>query len=418
MAEQLAEIDAIAANPAAADLREHDRRARAGRPDLRPRHGRLRRLQLDHEHAGVPGRSSARWRRSSPPSATDHPERQALRAHRRGLRGARDVRRSPPEQQRLVWLIHNNFVRAGARLDGAAKERLSAINQRLATLYTQFSQNVLADETDYVLFLEQRGGSRRAARLDSSPARRPRRRRAASRGKWAILNTRSSMEPFLTYSDRRDLRERVWRTYYSRGDNGDAKDNNAIITEILKLRAERAKLLGYADARPLAARERDGQDPRARHGAAGGGVEAGGGAGARRGRRHAGDRRRGGRKLDHRAVGLPLLRREGAQGEVRPRRERGQAVPAAREAARGDVLGGGRALRLPLRAGWRRAGGPPRRARLGGDRRGERPARRALVLRPLRPAGQALRRLDERLPHARSGSTARSPPSSRTTRTS
>ncbi|MEO8505910.1 MAG: M3 family metallopeptidase, partial [Acidobacteriota bacterium] len=65
------------------------------------------------------------------------------------------------------------------------------------------------------------------------------------KGRWAILNTRSSMEPFLTYSDRRDLREKVWRTYYSRGDNGGAHDNNAIIGEILELRAERAKLLGY-----------------------------------------------------------------------------------------------------------------------------------------------------------------------------
>jgi peptidyl-dipeptidase Dcp len=71
---------------------------------------------------------------------------------------------------------------------------------------------------------------------------------AAARGhenEWAILNTRSSMDPFLTYADRRDLREKVWRTYYSRGDNGDAHDNKKIITEILALRAERAKLLGY-----------------------------------------------------------------------------------------------------------------------------------------------------------------------------
>src|SRR5258706_4065155 len=65
-------------------------------------------------------------------------------------------------------------------------------------------------------------------------------------GGWAVLNTRSSIEPFLTYSDRRDLREQVWRTYYSRGDNHDEHDNSAIITEILKLRAERATLLGYA----------------------------------------------------------------------------------------------------------------------------------------------------------------------------
>ena len=64
-------------------------------------------------------------------------------------------------------------------------------------------------------------------------------------GQWAITNTRSSMDPFLTYSDERDLREKVWRTYYSRGNNGDQHDNNAIIVDILKLRHERAQLLGY-----------------------------------------------------------------------------------------------------------------------------------------------------------------------------
>lgn len=148
-----------------------------------------------------------------------------------------------PEQERLLWKIHNDFVRAGAKLDAAAKKRLSEINQRLATLYTQFSQNVLADETDYVLYLEEKdlAGLPESLRSGAAAA-------AADRdheGKYAILNTRSSMEPFLTYSERRDLREKVWRTYYSRGDNGDAHDNNAIVTEILKLRAERAALLGY-----------------------------------------------------------------------------------------------------------------------------------------------------------------------------
>jgi len=64
-------------------------------------------------------------------------------------------------------------------------------------------------------------------------------------GTWVVMNTRSSVEPFLTYSDRRDLREKVWRMFIMRGDNGDAHDNNAIITEILQLRAERARLLGY-----------------------------------------------------------------------------------------------------------------------------------------------------------------------------
>ncbi|HRU09078.1 MAG TPA: M3 family metallopeptidase [Thermoanaerobaculia bacterium] len=156
----------------------------------------------------------------------------------------RDEAALTPEQNRLVWLEYTRFVHAGAQLGAEAKERLSAINQRLATLYTQFSQNVLADETDHLLVLAEkdlaglpdsyRAGAAVAAEASGHP------------GKWVVLNTRSSMEPFLTFSERRDLREKVWRTYYSRGDNGDAKDNKAIITAILALRAERAKLLGYA----------------------------------------------------------------------------------------------------------------------------------------------------------------------------
>jgi peptidyl-dipeptidase Dcp len=148
-------------------------------------------------------------------------------------------------QRRLAWHYHNNFVRAGARLTGAAKSRVAAINERLATLFANFSQNLLADETKHVLYLTS------ATDLDGLPESLRAAAQAAAvarghAGEWAIVNTRSSMDPFLTYADRRDLRERVWRTYYSRGDNGDAHDNKAIITEILGLRAERAKLLGYA----------------------------------------------------------------------------------------------------------------------------------------------------------------------------
>lgn len=157
---------------------------------------------------------------------------------------ARDKASLNAEQKRLAWLYHDNFVRAGARLDAAKKARMSEINQRLAVLFTEFGQHVLADETDYVLLLDKEAdlaGLPESLRKGAAAA-------AASRGKagqWAISNTRSSMEPFLVYSDRRDLREKVWRTYFSRGDNGDAKDNNKIIAEILKLRAERAKLLGF-----------------------------------------------------------------------------------------------------------------------------------------------------------------------------
>jgi peptidyl-dipeptidase Dcp len=149
------------------------------------------------------------------------------------------------EQQRLAWVYYNNFTRSGAKLDPAAKKRLSEINQRLATLFTTFSQNVLADETDHLTLLtsEKDLAGLPPSLVAAAAATAEERGR---KGQWAIANTRSSMEPFLTYSDRRDLREKVWRTYYSRGDNGDAHDNNRVITEILKLRAERAKLLGYA----------------------------------------------------------------------------------------------------------------------------------------------------------------------------
>ena len=152
--------------------------------------------------------------------------------------------RLTPEQQRLVWLYYTNFVRAGAKLDAPAKKRLSEINQQLAGLYTRFSQNLLADENNQSLVLK--------SEADLAGLPQPERDAAAAAanakkipGAWVIMNTRSSIEPFLTYSDRRDLREKAWRMFINRGDNGDERDNNAIISEILQLRAERAKLLGY-----------------------------------------------------------------------------------------------------------------------------------------------------------------------------
>jgi peptidyl-dipeptidase Dcp len=159
--------------------------------------------------------------------------------------GGPEKARLTPEQQRLAWLYHNNFVRSGARLDATAKARLSAINQRLAGLFTSFSQNVLADENDQILTLR---GEAELAGLPQS-LRDAAAAEAASRkmpGAWVISNTRSSIDPFLTYSDRRELRERAWRMFVNRGDTPGARDNNAIIREILQLRAERARLLGHA----------------------------------------------------------------------------------------------------------------------------------------------------------------------------
>ena len=149
------------------------------------------------------------------------------------------------EQQRLAWLYHTTFVRAGARLDEKAKRRVADINERLAGLFTRFSQNILADETNLFLLLQHESD------LDGLPAfvREAAAIAATQRqleGKWVIANTRSAMEPFLTFSRRRDLRERAWRLFVNRGDNGGEHDNKAGIREILALRDERARLLGYA----------------------------------------------------------------------------------------------------------------------------------------------------------------------------
>ena len=148
------------------------------------------------------------------------------------------------EQQRLVWDYYTDFVRAGAALDEAEKARVAEINQELATLYTTFSNNLLNDEQAYVTWLSEDdlGGL-----PDSviSAAKSAAESRDNEGGEYAILNTRSSMDPFLTYSDDRALREKVWRTYYARGDNGDEYDNNDVIAQIMPLRAERSQILGY-----------------------------------------------------------------------------------------------------------------------------------------------------------------------------
>ncbi|MGC8988863.1 MAG: M3 family metallopeptidase [Verrucomicrobiia bacterium] len=155
-----------------------------------------------------------------------------------------DKSKLTPEQQRLVWFHYTNFVRAGAKLDPAGKARVAEINQRLATLYTTFSQNLLADEEEYATVISD------PRDLDGLPesfrgAAAAEAERRGQEGKWVIANTRSSVEQFLTYSTRRALREQVWRQFVGRGDHPGPRDNKPIITEILKLRAERAKLLGY-----------------------------------------------------------------------------------------------------------------------------------------------------------------------------
>ncbi|WP_299589152.1 M3 family metallopeptidase [uncultured Microbulbifer sp.] len=147
------------------------------------------------------------------------------------------------EQKRVVDLIYTQFSTSGATLEGEAKERYAEINKRLAELYTTFSNNVLADEEGYDIFLSKE----QLAGLPDSfvAAAAAMAEEKGEKGKYAITNSRSSMDPFLTYSDNRELRKQVWTNYYSRGDNGDEHDNNALIAEILTLRDERVGLQGF-----------------------------------------------------------------------------------------------------------------------------------------------------------------------------
>ncbi len=149
-----------------------------------------------------------------------------------------------PEQQRLVWLYYSNFVREGAKADAASKARIAKINEELASLFTKFSQNQLADETNYYLELKTE------ADFDGLPAELKAAAIAEAKDRklnvmGCIANTRSSIEPFLTFSNRRDLREKAFQIFTSRGDNDNANNNNATLVQILKLRAEKAALLGF-----------------------------------------------------------------------------------------------------------------------------------------------------------------------------
>ncbi len=138
-----------------------------------------------------------------------------------------------PDQLRLVETVYESFARNGAALDAKGKARLKDINGRLASLYTKFSQNQLHDEETGLLLLESEAD---LAGLPDSVKQGAREAAEAKqhKGKWAITNTRSSVEPFLTYSTRRDLREKAWRMLISRGDNAGAHDNKPLITEILR----------------------------------------------------------------------------------------------------------------------------------------------------------------------------------------
>ena len=296
-------------------------------------------------------------------------------------------------QKRLCWLHYTRFVRAGAKLDSAAKARVGEINERLAALFASFGQNLLADEAGHPLFLRERAdlaglpeSQCEAAAAAAAALGRP--------GEWAILNTRSAMDPFLTHAVRRDLREQVWRTYYNRGNNGDAHDNKALVTEILALRAERAKLLGYSTHAHWRLADSMAGSPEAALAL----LERVWPAAVARVREEVADMQALAdpgvviAAWDYRFYAEKVRKRE-----IRSRHERGEAVPAAREAARGHVLGGIEAVWVHVRADPGTARARSGRAGMGGPFGRGRP-RGLVVFRSLCAGGQELGGVDERVP--------------------
>ena len=148
------------------------------------------------------------------------------------------------EQARVLERHHLAFRRAGAGLAAEAKARLAEIGERLAALGTQFSQNVLADENAFALVLETQDELAGLPEWMKSAAAAEAERRGLS-GRYAFTLARSSIEPFLQTSQRRDLREKIFRAFVARGESGGPTDNRAIAAEMVALRAEQARLLGF-----------------------------------------------------------------------------------------------------------------------------------------------------------------------------
>ena len=161
------------------------------------------------------------------------------------LYGRRAKLKLAPEERRLIERKHLAFIRAGAALSAPAKARIGEIKQRLAALTTQFSQNVLADEKAFVLPLPSERDRAGLPEFTIAAAAAAAKELGASASHVITLN-RSLIEPFLTFSARRDLREQAFRAWMRRGEKPGATDNRGLIGEILALRCERAKLLGYA----------------------------------------------------------------------------------------------------------------------------------------------------------------------------
>ncbi len=175
----------------------------------------------------------------------------------------RDGLKLDAETLRVLERTWKGFVRSGAKLDTGGKKRLAAINEHLSSLGTTFGQNVLADEREWVLFLDEADLAGLPDFLRSAMAEAAETR--GQKGRYAVTLSRSIYEPFTTFSERRDLREAAWRAFTRRGQNGGASDNTAVVRDMLSLRAEKAKLLGYDSFAALKLDDTMAKTPKAVH---------------------------------------------------------------------------------------------------------------------------------------------------------
>ncbi|MEP6565095.1 MAG: M3 family metallopeptidase [Mesorhizobium sp.] len=167
------------------------------------------------------------------------------------------------ETLRVLEKTWKGFVRSGAKLDADGKKRLAGISEELSSLGTTFGQNVLADERDWALFLDEADLAGLPDFVKSSMAEAAEMR--GQKGRYAVTLSRSIYEPFSTFSERRDLREIAFRAFTMRGQNGGATDNTSVVRDMLKLRAEKANLLGYASFAALKLDDTMAKTPKAVH---------------------------------------------------------------------------------------------------------------------------------------------------------
>ena len=147
------------------------------------------------------------------------------------------------EQKFLLENLYKGFVRNGANLNKQDQDTLKVLNQKLSVLAVKFSQNVLAETNNYKMYVSKEDLTGLPESVISTAAETA--KAEGQEGKWAFTTQRPSMFPFLTYSDKRDLRKQIYNAYTNRGNNGNEFDNNKVLADIVRLRAERSKLLGY-----------------------------------------------------------------------------------------------------------------------------------------------------------------------------